>query len=301
MLYLSSGELIDIIISETYWKYFAPYFKASKSIITTKLQEIGSIRNSLAHFRPLKEDDIELIKQNTKHILLEIEKCLSEITSVSNIVPSNTDKEWYSVITNLGSDNVKLSLFSSNNEKWVKLVLKYEIPTFMVRHQSDTYLALSVGSLRVSEIIKNYQGLKNSCIYITEGNLNGRILADKSLKATQTLNFTFFEKNLSDDTIQIASALCELISSIDEETDYLKGNSLARGKFIESKSISAFTRDSTIRNKSYWVINWNNIDTEIQDVEFWGKETRFDKDFISGSTHYPWMPESISDDDSIPF
>ncbi|WP_261927118.1 Swt1 family HEPN domain-containing protein, partial [Vibrio aestuarianus] len=59
MLFLNSGELIEIIVSDAYWKYFAKYFKSSKSIVITKLQEIGTVRNSLAHFRPLKEDDVE--------------------------------------------------------------------------------------------------------------------------------------------------------------------------------------------------------------------------------------------------
>ena len=54
MLFLNSGELIDLIVSDAYWKHFARYFKANKSIVSTKLQEIGTIRNSLAHFRPIK-------------------------------------------------------------------------------------------------------------------------------------------------------------------------------------------------------------------------------------------------------
>lgn len=84
MLYLNSGELTTIITSDAYWKHFAPYFKATKQIILNKLNEIGTVRNSLAHFRPLKKDDLDLIKQNTKHVLLEIETCIDRINPEFN-------------------------------------------------------------------------------------------------------------------------------------------------------------------------------------------------------------------------
>ena len=67
LLHLTSGELIRIITSDSYWKHFKNYFPGSKEIIKNKLDEIGNGRNSLAHFRPLKKGDIELVKQNAIH------------------------------------------------------------------------------------------------------------------------------------------------------------------------------------------------------------------------------------------
>ena len=37
LLHLTSGELIRIIISDTYWKYFKTYFPGSREIIKNKL------------------------------------------------------------------------------------------------------------------------------------------------------------------------------------------------------------------------------------------------------------------------
>lgn len=91
MLYLNSGELIAIIISDAYWKHFAKYFRATKQIVSTKLAEIGTVRNSVAHFRPIREDDLALVKQNSKHVLQEIEACLVEITSIKDAVPTNSE------------------------------------------------------------------------------------------------------------------------------------------------------------------------------------------------------------------
>lgn len=88
--YANSGELTRIITSETYWELFKPYFKGKKEIKKTKLDEIGTVRNALAHFRPIKYDDIELIKQNVKHAFFGIEQYLAEMIRVDRVVPTNT-------------------------------------------------------------------------------------------------------------------------------------------------------------------------------------------------------------------
>ncbi|WP_124647040.1 hypothetical protein [Burkholderia contaminans] len=105
MLFLNSGELAQIITSEDYWKYFAPFFRASKAIVLAKLQEIGAVRNSLAHFRPIKHDDIDLIKQNSKHLLIEVENCLVQLTSISDVVPTNSEDAWCKELKPIGNDH----------------------------------------------------------------------------------------------------------------------------------------------------------------------------------------------------
>jgi len=93
LMYMTSGELIRIITSDSYWKHFNMYFLGSKEIIKNKLEEIGSVRNALAHFRPIKQDDVDLIKQNARHVLSNIEVCLVDMMSCANTVPTNTSEE----------------------------------------------------------------------------------------------------------------------------------------------------------------------------------------------------------------
>lgn len=128
MLYLNSGELTQIISSDAYWKHFAPYFRATKSVVLTKLQEIGTVRNSLAHFRPIKQDDIDLIKQNSKHLLIEVEQCLVQLTAISDVVPTNSSQAWYKELKSIGSDTLRTLLFSSPNEEWIRLEIEFKIP-----------------------------------------------------------------------------------------------------------------------------------------------------------------------------
>ncbi len=75
-MYLNGGELTRLITSDAYWEIFHKHFKGKKELIRTKLDEIGTIRNSLAHFRPLRSDDVELIKQNIRHVFIGIEEYL---------------------------------------------------------------------------------------------------------------------------------------------------------------------------------------------------------------------------------
>jgi hypothetical protein len=68
LMCMTSGELIRFMTSDSCWKHFKNYFLGSKAIIKAKLDEIGTVRNALPHFPPLKPDDVELIKQNARHV-----------------------------------------------------------------------------------------------------------------------------------------------------------------------------------------------------------------------------------------
>jgi hypothetical protein len=115
LLHLTSGELIRIITSDSYWKLFKEYFPGSREIIKNKLDEIGNVRNSLAHFRPIKKGDIELVKQNSVHTLSIIEKGLTDFILCSDIVPTNTDEDWYKELITLGVEEVTLSFKQSKD------------------------------------------------------------------------------------------------------------------------------------------------------------------------------------------
>lgn len=125
VMHLTSGELIRLITSNSYWKYFNKFFLGSKEIIKNKLDEIGNIRNSIAHFRPIKEDDVDVVKQNAKHVLAKIEESIFEMTSCKNIVPTNTVDDWYKDLKTIGTENCILSFNQSSDEQWVKIKLEY--------------------------------------------------------------------------------------------------------------------------------------------------------------------------------
>ena len=303
MLFLNSGELIDIIVSEPYWKFFAKYFKASKSIVVTKLQEIGTVRNSLAHFRPIKEDDIDLIKQNTKHVLLEIEKALVKITSISVLVPTNNTEPWYLKLKNLGSENISLSLFCCEDENWIRLSLSYKIPTLIKNKLSDSYYTYKVANLRTVEILHNFKEIKNSCIYLTDSYLSGYLDSEFNIISYKECNMVISKATLTENLDSIESDIRKIIMTVDEETELLKGDNLARGILVETKHASAMYQNG-YNNNPYWNINLNTLtsnSSKVSEVEYWGTRGNHVTDFVSATDQYPWMPSSISDSDEIPF
>ena len=68
LMHLTSGELVELVTSDSYWPKFKAHFKGTKEIIKNKLLEIGTIRNSLAHFRPMKAEDIEVVNHLSPHM-----------------------------------------------------------------------------------------------------------------------------------------------------------------------------------------------------------------------------------------
>lgn len=296
MLYLNSGELIQVITSEAYWKHFAPYFKASKSIVQTKLQEIGTVRNSLAHFRPIKEDDIDLIKQNSKHVLLEIENCLIRLTSISDVVPTNSNENWYKEIKSIGGETTKTSVYSSPDNHWIRIELSYRIPILEKTKYTEEYFSYKVGNIRTSQLLRKFSAIKNNCVYVSEFPVYGQLSENFDISASKLISIVFsrliLEKNLG----EVVTAIKNIALTIDNETDLLLKDNLARGELVESVHASATVRDGVGGNR-YWHVAMDNLNTaltEIDDVEFWGRRAHYQSDFISATPHYPWMPSSVS-------
>lgn len=302
MLYLNSGELIDIIISDAYWKHFASYFKASKAIVATKLKEIGMVRNSLAHFRPIKEDDIDLIKQNTKHVLIEIETCLVQITSITTVVPTNTEYEWYKQIKPIGSENINVSLFHSENEEWIRVSIGYVVPTLQKTKYGETFYSYKLGNFRTDQLFQKYPPLRDNCIYISEGEMWGGQHENFDVKTTKEVSIVFSKDTLTNNLEFIVEALSDVVLTVDDETDLLQQDHLARGSLVESKSASASVNTRSDGSR-YWSVSLGNMSTPIvaaTEVEYWGIRAHYESDFISGSNQYPWMPSTISNVE-IPF
>jgi hypothetical protein len=301
MLYLSSGELTQIIASEAYWKHFAPYFRAAKSVVLTKLQEIGTVRNSLAHFRPIKQDDIDLIKQNSKHLLVEVEKCLLQLTAISDVVPTNSSADWYKELKSIGSETLRTHLFSSPNEEWIRLELEFQIPVLKKTIYGQDYIAYRVGSLRTQQVLRRYDGLRNLCIYISEAPMYGSVAQDGGLRATKNISVVFARRSLEAGIADVISTVKDIAIKSEQEASLLQQDNLARGELVEPVSASASLRDSGERN--YWSASLEALSTnpsEIEFVEYWGRRWHFTTDFISSVSHYPWMPSTISTEE-LPF
>ena len=248
-----------------------------------------------------KQDDIDLIKQNSKHVLLGVEDCLMQLTSISDIVPTNSQDPWYKEIKPIGNEYLSTDLYSSHDQQWVRIQLRYNLPVLQ-KSVTEKYGRYRVGSIRTPQLLRLYPELKQSCIYLSESAVFASVIENQDLDADEHFSFVFSRKNLDANLRKIASALREVALRVDSETALIIQDSMARGELVEVKPVSASYRELSQGNW-HWITNTKSLSTsvsEIDEVEYWGRRWNFPMDFICATANYPWMPSSVSSEE-FPF
>lgn len=306
IMHLTSGEMTRLITSDAYWKLFKPYFLGSKEIIKNKLEEIGSIRNSLAHFRPIKADDVDAIKQNSKHVLLGVEQFLGQVLAQPNVIPTNTEETWYKQLNTLGTDLCKLNFRQSNDEKWVRLSMWYKCPTLKTEMQHRHYVRYNVLTIKSSAILINYPPLAHNTTYLVEFVPFPRVVEHyehDTAAFRKAIIFVFARRTVADGYEQIKTAFEELLRTISEETELIQQDNLARGKIIHS-IVTTSSATQAQSGSTYWTWHPEHLKTPVQSAdppEYWGRLDFLMGDFIATTTEYPWMPEPICEEEEPPF
>lgn len=299
LMYLNSGELTRIITSDSYWELFKPFFRGKKEIIKTKLDEIGTVRNALAHFRPLKYDDIELIKQNVKHAFVGIEQCLAEMTQTYRIVPTNTTDEWYKSLITLGSNLCTLQLFQDKSEKWIRIEVGYAC-VMLANPGPGRYRGFSVSNLISPEIIKRAPKLARHCIFLFESIPHVSVTADNSPKFKKNVSLVFNRTSLIENFQEIGAQVKELLLKIETESELVQKDNLARGALVDAVRIWSSLKGSG--DTKWWSTTTDEMKSQFGEndpPEYWGTMNISGGDFIAGSYQYPWMPSDISKDEDI--
>ena len=300
IMHLTSGELVEIITSGAYWSLFKPYFKGSKEIIKTKFLEINTVRNSLAHFRPIKEDDINLLKQNTKHTLMGVEEYLIEAITCSNVVPTNTTDDWYKGIKSVGADPTGIDIFQSRNGEWIRVQLSYSPAVLQQSSWSQRYISFRLTSIKTPQIIINFATLSKYATYLAEDTSYAQIVQENLEKCLKFVNFIFRLPVLQKHHEEIQKDMKILVSQIREETELITQDNLAGGKLIEPVSTRA--RLSGSEENKYWYFDDQPLKVPVapdDPPEYWGKVDSID-DFVCGAYLYPWMQAHVSERE-LPF
>ncbi len=219
LMHLNSGELIRLITSDEYWKHFSIYFKGSKDIIRNKLDEIGSIRNALAHFRPIKEDDVELIKLNAKYALIAVEACLSDMISTSTIIPSNTEDEWYKRIITCGSPSCSIALYQSKSEDWIRIQNSFSCKIIDKIRYGEKTLSYQVLNLRTPFIIDLFKGIQKYVTFIFEDIAYTTMPTDLNPRFVKKVSFVFLKSVLSEQINEIYDSIIKMLKQITEEEE----------------------------------------------------------------------------------
>ena len=296
IMHLNSGELTRLIVSEAYWKLFKPYFFGSKEIIKSKLDEIGSIRNSLAHFRPIRADDVDVIKQNSKHVLLGIEPFLNQVLLQSDVIPTNTQDAWYKNLKTLGTDQCVFTFQQSTNEKWVRISMEYAYPIIKKHYQWREHPSYTVLTIRSSGVLTKWTEIAKDVCYLSERVTYPKMLEDRDVEFGKSVSLVLSRSMLKSQHKNLKSTLEELLLTIAKETELIQQDNLARGEIIHSAAVSATLKKE--KERSWWQWYYQSLHTPVAEndpPEYWGNVNFYGwEDFVSATDKYPWMPEAVS-------
>ena len=300
VMHLTSGELIDVLTADAHWPKFRGYFRGNREIIKNKLLEIGAVRNAIAHFRPIKAEDVELVKQNSRHVLLGVEECLSSLFSQNVRVPTNTSAAWYDSISALGTSQVSISPHLSKDESWLCVKLSFAAPQLSKVHYGDDFFSYSVCNLNTPNLLRGHDFLASRVTYISEYVPTAQMTEEYDLKVTKSVNLVFLKAIFEADHEKIAIDLKAMLMKINEECELLLQDNLAKGDLVESASCySMLQKEGNQTPKWNHTVDamWKQYESHHPD-EYWGKH-QFVSDVVGGCKRYPWMPTDISEQEGF--
>jgi len=293
VMYLTSGELIHMITDNRYWNYFKSYFPASKQTVENKLDEIGVIRNSLAHFRPLKSDDVEVIKNNANHALSGVDHFLEELGSCFDIVPTNTQENWYLSLRNLGTGFCKLTLRQCKDQIWFNLRFDYHCRVITATPGTATWHSYRILNIVTPSILEQCPNITKYVTCLTETRASAE---DTYTPAKPSFSKSFsilFSRDVIKSHYQdIRNDIDLLLNTIESETELISNDNLARGRLVAVVPISAFKENTS----PWWSIRAGATLSPVNKdslPEYWG--SIYIGDMFTSTGQYPWMPIDVSE------
>jgi hypothetical protein len=303
MMHLTSGELVRLITSDTCWPLFKDFFLASRQVVTLKLQEVGDVRNALAHFRPVSEGDVEAVKQNSKQVLSAVERALESMIMCDQRVPTNTVEKWYQELRSLGTDLCSFEFNQSTDGRWIRITLRFKVRIIIQQPENpQSFVRYYVLNINSPEVLKHYDELRQLTVYLTERVLSSSMPDNFQPVFIKQLQFTFSRATLTNEYEKVSTNLKNLLADIDNEAELIAEDNLAKGKLIHLIGLVA-------RKQKGEKIVWWNIETEglrcqvesHHPTEYWGSISLEEANLISDSEDFPWMPTPICPPGLEPF
>lgn len=295
MMHLTSGELVRLLTSDTFWPLFKPYFNAAKHVVTLKLEEIGIIRNSLAHFRPLTADDVEVVKQNANQVLPVIEGILINIVSQGQRVPTNSSEAWYLSLRSIDGLYTQVIFNQSPDGEWLTVSLQFNLPILnMYPAKPENFVSYSTLNVNPVGILNHYPEIKDRVTCVLEATPFAWIPPDFKPPISKHVKLVFSRKALETHHALLKSELERLLAQIDKEADLIREDTLARGELVYFATLQG-TRTKN-EKADYWYLNTQNFSYPVtgrDPVEYWGTISLFTRDFVSDADRFPWMPVAV--------
>ena len=281
IMHLTSGELVRLLTSDAYWPLFKDFFRASRQVVTLKLLEIGDVRNSLAHFRPITEDDVEAVKQNAKQVLSSVEDALGSMIMCNERVPSDNTDSWYQELRTLGTDVCSLLFNQSTDSRWIRFTVHFQA-RMLAQEVYSKVARYKVINIDTPEILKRYTALRSLTIYLTEPIPFTRMPASGKPTILKDLEFTFSRPTLTREYESVREDLKQLFADIDTEAELLKDDNLAKGHLLNVQPVIA--RKSGDEAQATWRVESWDLRCPVENhhpTEYWGSISIPAKNLVS--------------------
>ncbi|NVO99001.1 hypothetical protein HWA77_02115 [Photobacterium damselae subsp. damselae] len=296
MMYLNSGELTYILNDDTNWKCFKNIFMADKNIIVNKLNEINAVRNNFAHFRPLKEDDINLLKQNISHIYYGANEYLSSLLHVNINVESNLTESWFLDLKNKKSDNVSLNFKKSADEEWLSINVIIALPCLSIQRHGLQHATVNSIKVDVKKFLECNGDVIDDLIYITDlSRVYGCDCNDEGVMGQDcchVFSLVYPRGYIINNKDKIVKNILTLMDDIQSNINIVIDDTSAVGKYIYPIAYR-FSIDKNNRwKKSAFEFNTNKS-TCTDKVEYWGEDVHHIDDSIEDRSIIPWISGDI--------
>jgi hypothetical protein len=144
------------------------------------------------------------------------------------------------------------------------------------------------------EVLNRYDELRRLTIYLTERVPYIRMPQDFRPFFGKELEFTFSRPTLTEEYDKVQQNLKRLLADIDNETELIVKDNLAKGKLIHLVWLIA--RKKEAKERSWWNVETKELRCPVQShhpPEYWGSISIPGENLISDSDEFPWMPTSI--------
>ena len=302
LMYLTGGELVGLILSDGLWPNFKKYFSAGKQVVDLKLREIGTIRNILAHFRPISQDDVEVVKQNANQILADVESAIQRARCIDR-VPSNYPDQWYAELKLLGTERTTLRFSECRGGEWVSICLSFKCAVLSDIPPNPQYsLWVYILNLNTPAILRLIPKLKEYVTFVSETIRYESMDENLTPNISKECTFVFSRSMMEEKYPEIKDALEELLSKVGEEADVITDDLSVRGDLIEVVNLQVQERKWD--GGSLWIPNTSSLQSVVDSdhpPEYWGQFSIAYSDFVSDTSSYPWMPVNVSEGGGLPF
>ncbi len=290
-MYLTAGELVGIILSPTYGKLFRKFFAGPENIISAKLQEIATIRNALAHFRPVTPAHVKILRENGSVVL---QKFQSQLQALLFTKKGRLIRSWKGSFVRPATENrtsIECRVGQPREAGWtvMQLLTNAKISSASTSENTCSFM---VEMVSLQRLLAAFPELQNSCVVAREWTSIPSWDGDSSLpKITKIIRLAFLGTTespdkafFSNDQFPTGASSSEMIIQSTKNltskyrataTEQKIGDLQTRWKIQISKSISS-------EESQEFPEDWSCISSDFED------------DPLTSIPRYPWMHTDTS-------